>query len=182
MGCLCCCVLHCQGRLASTKDQFCAEHVSQKSLCRVKGCNQPISAPNSNTCTLSEHRAAEKRYWEKEKATFQLKKRFEEQRQRQNPSVNPGWDDDHDEEDLNTGSEAAVEAVIENGQGVKKKSETVQAHFGRGCTHNRQLIIAPCGMILARETFYFSEAFSTVAVRLSNFASTIVLIITYSSL
>lgn len=111
----------------------------------------------SYTCTLPEHQAAEKQYREKEKATFQLKKRFEEQQERQNPSANPSWDDD---DEMNTGSEAVVEAA----GGAKKKSETVRAHFGRGRMHNEQLIIAPCGMILARETFYFSEAFSAIAV------------------
>ncbi|THU81591.1 hypothetical protein K435DRAFT_693216, partial [Dendrothele bispora CBS 962.96] len=45
----------------------------------------------------------------------------------------------------------------------EKKKKTVQAQFGRKRTHNEQLIISPCGMILARETFYHSEAFSLVA-------------------
>ena len=38
------------------------------------------------------------------------------------------------------------------------------AQFGRQRTHNEQVIVAPCGMIIARETFYGAEAVSTVVV------------------
>lgn len=44
----------------------------------------------------------------------------------------------------------------------KKK---ITAQFGRKRTHNEQILVAPCGMILARETFYGAEAISTCAVR-----------------
>jgi hypothetical protein len=46
-----------------------------------------------------------------------------------------------------------------------QKSKRIRAQFCRRRTHNEQLIVAPCGMILARETFYGAEAVSTVAVR-----------------
>ena len=41
----------------------------------------------------------------------------------------------------------------------------VRARFGRKRTHNEQILVAPCGMILARETFYGAEAIGTCAVR-----------------
>ena len=40
----------------------------------------------------------------------------------------------------------------------------IRALFGRKRTHNEQIIVAPCGMILAREIFYAAEAISTVVV------------------
>ena len=43
-------------------------------------------------------------------------------------------------------------------------TKQVKAQFSRLRTHNEQLIIAPCGIILARETMYFAEASSNVAV------------------
>ena len=41
----------------------------------------------------------------------------------------------------------------------------VRARFGWKCTHNEQILVAPCGMILARKTFYGAEAIGTCAVR-----------------
>jgi len=41
----------------------------------------------------------------------------------------------------------------------------LRAQFGRKRTHNEQIIVAPCGIILARETFYGAEAVATVVVR-----------------
>ncbi|KZT61919.1 hypothetical protein CALCODRAFT_427048 [Calocera cornea HHB12733] len=37
------------------------------------------------------------------------------------------------------------------------------AHFGRRRTHNEQLVVRPCGIILARGTFYGAESLSGVA-------------------
>jgi hypothetical protein len=43
----------------------------------------------------------------------------------------------------------------------KKK---IRALFGQKRTHNEQIIVAPCGIILAWETFYGAEAITTVVV------------------
>ena len=40
----------------------------------------------------------------------------------------------------------------------------VRAQFGRKRTHNEEIIVAPCGVIIARATFYGAEAISSVAV------------------
>jgi hypothetical protein len=40
----------------------------------------------------------------------------------------------------------------------------LKAQFGRKRTHNEQLFVAPCGVILARETFYNAEAIGSVIV------------------
>ena len=34
----------------------------------------------------------------------------------------------------------------------------VKANFGRKRTHNEQVLVTPCGIILARKTFYGTEA------------------------
>jgi hypothetical protein len=47
---------------------------------------------------------------------------------------------------------------------VGKKS--LRAQFGRKRTHNEQLFVAPCGMIIARETFFHAEAIYSVIVSL----------------
>jgi hypothetical protein len=55
------------------------------------------------------------------------------------------------------------------GRPIPTPSEVVgrrglKAQFGRRRTHNEQLFVAPCGIILARETFYNAEAIGSVIV------------------
>lgn len=40
----------------------------------------------------------------------------------------------------------------------------IRVQFGRRRTHNEQLIVTPCGLIIARTTFFGSEAVSSVRV------------------
>ena len=47
----------------------------------------------------------------------------------------------------------------------------LRAQFGWRHTHNEQLFVAPCGIIVARKTFYHSEAPSEVVVCVSTFYS-----------
>jgi hypothetical protein len=43
----------------------------------------------------------------------------------------------------------------------------LRALFGRRRTHNEQIFVRPCGMIVARGTFYGSESVSQTIVRYS---------------
>jgi hypothetical protein len=45
-----------------------------------------------------------------------------------------------------------------------KPSKKVRAQFGRKRSHNEQIFVAPCGDIIARETFFGAEAVSSVVV------------------
>ena len=49
--------------------------------------------------------------------------------------------------------------------GNSKLSKRVAAQFGRSMTKAEEILVAPCGIIHARETQYFAEAISNVAVR-----------------
>ena len=49
------------------------------------------------------------------------------------------------------------------------KSKKICARFGRTCTHTEQILVAPCGIIITRETFYFAEAIPSVVVSESLF-------------
>jgi hypothetical protein len=44
------------------------------------------------------------------------------------------------------------------------KKEQIRAQLGRRRTHNEQIIVAPCGIIIARETFYGAEGVGSVIV------------------
>lgn len=45
-----------------------------------------------------------------------------------------------------------------------KPPKKVRAQFGRKRSHNEQIFVAPCGEIIARETFFGAEAVSSVVV------------------
>ncbi|KAF8802794.1 hypothetical protein BYT27DRAFT_7226251 [Phlegmacium glaucopus] len=47
---------------------------------------------------------------------------------------------------------------------TRNSNPRIRAQFGRRRTHNEQLFIAPCGIIIARETFYHAEALYSVIV------------------
>src|SRR5258708_1894288 len=59
--------------------------------------------------------------------------------------------------------EDVVEAfdVAQDGRALPAEDPTrrpkIRAQFGRRRTHNEQLIVAPCGMIIAREFFFSSR-------------------------
>jgi hypothetical protein len=96
---------------------------------------------------------------------MKLRQRYERARQADEEG-NMEWDRVDDVEQ-NTGSEVMMDALVEDSS--VRKVKIFKGQFGRRRTHNEQLIIAPCGIILARETFYHSEAFSAVAVSFSTF-------------
>lgn len=171
-----CGIAHCTSPLATTKEVFCAQHQGFLQVCRIVGCSEPIKQ-GFKTCGNDQHCAAEGKYNEAGQAAFQLKKRFEH-------SVASATAEEDDEE-LDIGYEGIFEAdgnesdanfavteeldtadrgVAEVVEGGAKKPKKLRGQFGRKRTHNEQLIIAPCGMILARRTFPHSEAFSLVAV------------------
>ena len=45
------------------------------------------------------------------------------------------------------------------------KKEHIRAQFGRRRTHNEQIVVTPCGVIIGRETFYGAEGVGSVVVR-----------------
>ena len=45
----------------------------------------------------------------------------------------------------------------------------LRAQFGRKRTHNEQIIVAPCGVIIARATLYGAEAITSVMVCFTKF-------------
>jgi hypothetical protein len=47
----------------------------------------------------------------------------------------------------------------------QKLSKKVRSRFGRARSHNEEIIVAPCGMVLAWRTMFYAEAISEVAVR-----------------
>ncbi|KAG8916709.1 hypothetical protein FRC02_003630 [Tulasnella sp. 418] len=146
----CCQIQDCQNELKSNRDEFCQLHHDLHNVCHVIGCNQP-ARDGFKTCNDKAHANKETHLRAKGLAMFQLRSRL-----KQLNATSTEEDEEESDED-----EEAVEAEV-----CDSKSPTgnvkVSARFSRRRTHNEQLIIRPCGVILHRATFFGSEAISGV--------------------
>lgn len=115
-------------------------------------------------CIDPKHQEAKKLYQDRQQAHFQLKERLQRARVAhpsdaiaQDVGVVDLIDADDEEEDLEI-----------SGQDSAAKNPPKRIHVRLGCkrTHNEQIIVAPCGMIIARETFYGAEGIGSVIVGL----------------
>lgn len=75
-------------------------------------------------------------------------------------------DEDNEEFELLTGQMTSMQSNHTSGLANSPKKK-IRAQFGRKRTHNEQIIVAPCGIIMARETFFGAEAVSSVVVSAS---------------
>lgn len=165
----CCGVPNCKIPLENNHDCFCPTHSHMKGICAIIGCTNPItSKPGRKTCGVPEHEAVEQVHHNRGQAHFQLK-----ERQRRAQVAHPGdalpivvKDNSELIEDPNF--EEIFEFNRQNqpipANSVPTGKKTLRAQFGRKSTHNEQLFVAPCGMIMARETFYHAEAIYSVIV------------------
>lgn len=145
-------------RLPSVKSRFCQEHESRNRECCVVTCLAP-SSDGFQTCADPAHRKLESRANEQNKAMFQLKRRAA----RGEAIANAGKSSLNvlDEDVVGDAEDSqAAECTSKPGQG----NRTFKAYFGRKHTHNEELAVASCGIILGRATFYGSEAPNGVRV------------------
>jgi CxC6 like cysteine cluster associated with KDZ transposases len=171
LGHPCCGVHDCKDPLESLKDHFCPEHMADfSSKCAVDDCDNKVSS-GFRTCDISEHRALEEWLVEENKAMFQLRRRL--------ARLAPGAmqpDDPLSMDPLNDAdagiagsSSHTAEQVEVDETGIcsgkpEKGNRRLKARFGRRRTHNEELCVTSCGVILGRATFYGSEAPNGVRV------------------
>lgn len=104
------------------------------------------------------------------KAMFQLRRRLERVNSYQtHDALATGFDSNKEAEGLEgsgVGEDQDMEVTVEDCNGKPSTgNQRVRARFGRRRTHNDELCVASCGVILGRTTFYGSEAPSAVRVR-----------------
>ncbi|KAH9834909.1 uncharacterized protein C8Q71DRAFT_710647 [Rhodofomes roseus] len=132
----CCGVHDCKGRLLSQRARFCDTHINYERQCSILGCENDAES-GFKTCTTESHRAIETAHTAKRSALS---------------DGDPMLDDELDMDE-------------EGGTGASTQSSPkVRARFGRRWTHNEQLCVATCGVVLGRMTMYGSEAVSGVKV------------------
>lgn len=159
-----CQVYHCTERLQSPRDRFCESHRALDSVCVIHGCTRDCT-DGKRTCDTPSHRKVEEDRRRKGRAMFELKRRLEARDVassiRAVPSVelSPSVElDDPDLDDPPTTSN--VDRKPSNARKPKIKSTLT-----RRWTHNEQLLVRPCGVIISRATFYQAESLPNCRVR-----------------
>lgn len=143
VGHLCCSITDCTEPLRRQTDHFCPRHTeSEGDICRVRDCTLPQDV-GFYTCVTPEHRALEKAFADRKKIGRKLNKKG------------------------HTRSHAIRERQQEGDldPDLITKTHKIKARFTRRWTHNEQLIVRPCGIVVARATMFGSENPSSVAVR-----------------
>lgn len=162
-----CCGSHnCKNPLPTNRHHFCTQHSHLKNICAIVDCNQPIIS-GKHACSDPVHQDVERVHTERGQAQLQLKERLK-RAQVTHPNDALAQDSGLAADD---GVEDVEFDVLNNGRVVPSTVESsgmkkIRAKFSRNWTHNEQLIICPCGIILARETFYGAESVSSAAVKL----------------
>ncbi|KAG1841134.1 hypothetical protein DFJ58DRAFT_666720, partial [Suillus subalutaceus] len=170
----CCSVHNCHNPLANNRDRFCLTHSSLDGVCTIIGCDNPTipaegSSTQLRTCSDPAHYAVEAAYTERGQARFQLREHLERAHV-SNPSssntrdiaVDEIDDDSPLEEDFDVNERDEV--VMNAAATPQRTNRKVKAQFGCKRTHNEQLFVAPCSMIIARETFYGAEGVASVII------------------
>jgi len=171
---------NCKIPLTTSRDRYCVGHRDLSNICAIKGCDSPV-LEGKRTCGDPSHQEVERIYILQGESRVQLQEKLKRQRVSHPNDALPDDDldvaeliDDEEEEEFDVTDENLIHGVHEGvsdprgasplrtvGLGNKKR---ISARFGRKRTHNEQILVAPCGMILARETFYGAEAISMCAV------------------
>ncbi|KIM40257.1 hypothetical protein M413DRAFT_413786 [Hebeloma cylindrosporum] len=145
LGHPCCAVHNCKNPLTTARDRFCAEHRLMNSVCAVKKCTG-IILEGKRTCGDPIHQEIERIHCVRGQARFQLQERLKRAR-----VAHPN-DAVAENVDLTTLADDDDEQAFELDECNRVLPEL---------SPSSQILVAPCGMILARETFYGAEAIAT---------------------
>ncbi|KAG1844952.1 hypothetical protein DFJ58DRAFT_731030 [Suillus subalutaceus] len=154
----CCSIPNCWVHLRTPQDRFCPTHSSRLNQCAIKGCARSVMS-GSLMCDIRAHQESEALHTLWGKSRFHLHEHLECSRAIHGrlANVQVGADDDADDDD---GTQAIGEEEYDVKLGKKKR---LRAQFTHNYTHCEELIVAPCGMIHARETMHNAEGVGSVA-------------------
>ncbi|KAJ7034009.1 hypothetical protein C8F04DRAFT_956939, partial [Mycena alexandri] len=154
VGHACCGVHDCQVPLANQQAWFCPSHNHLHFICAVTGCNERCDT-GWRTCSDSNHRAFEENRRAQGKAMFLLQAR-QARLSGQSEPVTPVSEMDY----LNHGP--PEEEEDNDSQAPAPGPVKIRGRLSRRWTHNEQLMVRWCGIILSRATFFGSEAITSV--------------------
>jgi len=164
----CCAVHNCHIPLANNQHRFCPLPTPTHGfICAIIRCNNKVTV-DSRVCSDLMHKQVEKIHKEQGKSQFQLQEWLQHAR-----VAHPN---DFIGDEIGTGSiKEAEEGFKVDEHGIVLTAAATEAHrntpvkriqaqFVQKHTHNEQIIVAPCGMIIACETFYGAEGVGSVVV------------------
>ncbi|KAI0360950.1 hypothetical protein OH77DRAFT_1392352 [Trametes cingulata] len=180
----CCGVHDCKKPLIRSKGaRYCAEHSANERKCSVVDCSVQAQS-GFKTCGMPAHRAMDETYHLKNSAMFQLQARLQRLSAAQHgKTLVP------DILDLPSATTSATLSSTSHSNGAQagrtectsgdselepppaeavceeksaKGNRRLTALFGRRRTHNEELCVTSCGVILGRATFFGSEAINGV--------------------
>ncbi|KZT52794.1 hypothetical protein CALCODRAFT_441066, partial [Calocera cornea HHB12733] len=132
----CCAVHNCAKPLATYRSRFCPEHTAMESVCVVKDCSRSVRS-GKQTCDIPQHAELEEKYHASGQSFALLRRRL-----LQTQNYHRGH--------LSEEQPATPPANLQPTGSPRVAGET-------------QLVVRPCGIILARGTFYGAESLSGVA-------------------
>ena len=156
----CCSIHNCHSPLQNNQHLFCPNHARFNLICAIVGCNMP-TAPKSRTCLNLDHQATEKTHHERGQARFQLKERMKRARVA-HPNDALALAEDEIQTDGESDSDRENNSARDSDNSNLKPK--IKARFSRRRTHNEQVVVAPCGVILSRATFFGAEGVGSVIV------------------
>jgi hypothetical protein len=171
----CCGVHDCKMPLASQRSRFCPQHDYMKQVCSVTMCSQPCNA-GYKTCSIPEHRQLEAAGNERRTAMFQLRKRLE---RLNSPHIEDALWSAASAQEAEQGDDPIP--VAECDDKPPEGNAKLRIRLNRRRTHNEQLCVSTCGVILGRATFFGSEAVNGVVVN-SVFLLSLILCLTTAAL
>ena len=173
LGHPCCAISNCQEPLISSRDRYCQTHRNTNKVCAIIGCAEPVVA-GFKTCKDPLHRTIEETHDIRGQAHFQLKERLRRARvahpvdgsvQQEVDLSALATDDSDDIFEVGTNDTVLASPATALDETQPQVTQRLRAQFGRKRTHNEQVLVAPCGVILGRATFFNAEAISTCVVR-----------------
>ncbi|KAL0563749.1 hypothetical protein V5O48_018314 [Marasmius crinis-equi] len=162
IGHLCCAAeLDCKNPLPTTKHRFCLEHDTYTKQCAVTVCKENVQ-PGFCTCNNPDHKKIEDHLKMRGKAMFQLKRWLEQLHATQTHNTLPGNMSEEGHDDIEGVGADNEDIDFDDDSTCDKRSDKgntqFKARFGQKWTHNEQLCVASCGVILGRATFFGSKA------------------------
>ncbi|KAF7370162.1 hypothetical protein MSAN_00646600 [Mycena sanguinolenta] len=145
---LCCSKHGCKEPLPTQKSFFCLMHQDLLKQCCIVGCENDAQ-PGFRTCSIASHRNFQLEHNERNSAMFQLHNRLRATGLPQVPAA---------------GSMASSPPLEPEGPSDSQSSTSsnMKGKLTRSWTHNEQLFVRCCGVIISRATFFGSEAITGV--------------------
>ncbi|KAJ7574078.1 hypothetical protein C8J56DRAFT_1065320 [Mycena floridula] len=184
MGHPCGTSFRCTTALQKNSHRFCPLHSHLNFVCSIQGCDLPC-VTNQKSCT--DHLQLEDLHFACGQAAFKLAHHYNVAKRAAGKDIDEKEiaeelypvEEDGDIFEIQENHIHLTSTVKPPSVGVvddlvpcDSKSETrnhrLKAHFNRSRTHNEEVLTCPCGVILARSTFFGAEAVSNVLLFIKN--------------